>query len=296
MTETLTDFDEFLGTLDLAEAGEDRFLGRHPAKVAARTFGGQILSQAIVASGRTVPGARDSLFLHAAHTHFINGGEVNADLDFVVRRLRDTRNVANRLVSVEQGGTVLALMQLAYQTDGRNPLVHGDAAPQVPGPEGLRSIQDTLEGYEDVVTMFVEAPQPMDMRFTNDPAWIAKRKGLIQEDNNVWIRTAGPLPDDQVIHDAALAYASDTTILDSIITRHGLSWGFDRIMAVTLNQSLWFHRRVRFDQYNLYSSHSTVADGGRGMSNGQFFDTEGILVASTTQEGVLKYFPPKGAK
>ncbi|WP_343952919.1 acyl-CoA thioesterase, partial [Tsukamurella spumae] len=126
MTETLTDFDEFLGTLDLAKAGEDRFLGSHPAKVASRTFGGQILSQAIVASGNTVPASRDSLFLHAAHTHFINGGEVTADLEFVVRRLRDTRNVANRLVSVEQGGTVLALMQLAYQTDGRNPLVHGD--------------------------------------------------------------------------------------------------------------------------------------------------------------------------
>ncbi|GAB3134588.1 acyl-CoA thioesterase II [Tsukamurella serpentis] len=296
MTDTLTDFDGFLDTLDLVDAGDDRFLGRHPAKVASRTFGGQILSQAIVASGNTVAGSRESLFLHAAHTHFINGGEVDADLEFVVRRLRDTRNVANRLVSVEQSGTVVALMQLAYQTDGRNPLVHADPAPQVPGPEGLPSTADTLAGYEDVVSMFVEAPQPMDMRFTNDPAWIAKGKGLIQEDNNVWIRTAGPLPDDQVLHDAALAYASDTTILDSIITRHGLSWGYDRIMAVTLNQSLWYHRRVRFDRYNLYATHSTVADGGRGMSNGQFFDEEGMLVASTTQEGVLKYFPSKGAK
>ncbi|GAA0994899.1 acyl-CoA thioesterase II [Nocardiopsis tropica] len=296
MTDTLTDFDAFLGTLELADLGDDTFAGRHPVKVAPRTFGGQILSQAIVASGSTVPGSRDSLFLHAAHTHFINGGDVTQDIEYRVTRLRDTRNVANRMVSVEQNGTVLALMQLAYQTDARNPLVHGDPAPQVPAPEGLPNIQDTLKGYEDVVTMFVEAPQPMDMRFTNDPAWIAKGKGLVQEDNRVWIRAAGDLPDDQVIHDAALAYASDTTILDSIITRHGLSWGFDRIMAVTLNQSLWFHRRVRFDEYNLYASHSTVADGGRGMSNGQFFDREGVLVASTTQEGVLKYFPARSAK
>lgn len=296
MTDTLTDFDAFLGTLELADVGDGTFLGKHPAKVSVRTFGGQILSQAIVAAGNTVAGSRDSLFLHAAHTHFINGGDVAKDLEFRVSTLRDTRNVANRMVSVEQDGTVLAVMQLAYQTDGRNPLVHGDPAPRVPGPEGLPNIEDTLRGYEDVVTMFVEAPQPMEMRFTNDPAWIAKGKGVIQEDNRVWIRTAGALPDDQVIHDAALAYASDTTILDSIITRHGLSWGYDRIMAVTLNQSLWYHRRVRFDEYNLYASHSTVADGGRGMSNGQFFDLNGILVASTTQEGVLKYFPSRSAK
>ena len=291
MTETLTDFDEFLGTLDLAEAGEDRYLGRHPAKTASRTFGGQILSQAIVASGNTVPGARDSLFLHAAHTHFINGGETNADLEFVVRRLRDTRNVANRLVSVEQGGTVLALMQLAYQTDGRNPLVHGDPAPEVPGPDGLPNIQDTLQGYEDVVTMFVKAPQPMDMRFTNDPAWIAKGKGLIQEDNNVWIRTAGPLPDDQVIHDAALAYASDTTILDSIITTHGLSWGHDRIFAVTTNHTVWFHRPIRFDDWVLYSTTSPVAANSRGLGTGHFFNRAGQPLATIVQEGIVKHFP-----
>ena len=291
MTETLTDFDEFLGTLDLAEAGEDRYLGRHPAKTASRTFGGQILSQAIVASGNTVPGARDSLFLHAAHTHFINGGETNADLEFVVRRLRDTRNVANRLVSVEQGGTVLALMQLAYQTDGRNPLVHGDPAPEVPAPDGLPNIQDTLQGYEDVVTMFVKAPQPMDMRFTNDPAWIAKGKGLIQEDNNVWIRTAGPLPDDQVIHDAALAYASDTTILDSIITTHGLSWGHDRIFAVTTNHTVWFHRPIRFDDWVLYSTTSPVAANSRGLGTGHFFNRAGQPLATIVQEGIVKHFP-----
>lgn len=287
MTETLSDFAQFLGTLDLAEPSPDVYVGRHPKQVMVRSFGGQIMSQAVVASGRTAP----ALPLHAAHTHFINGGDVSKDIEYRVTRLRDTRNVANRQVSVEQEGTVLAVMLLAYQSLARKPLEHADPAPRVPDPETLPDVMESFAGYEDVISAFVEAPHPMDMRYCNDPAWVLKSKGESLATNTVWFRTYAALPDDQVIHDAALAYASDTTILDSIITRHGLSWGFDRIMAATLNQSIWYHRPVRFDEFNLYHSHSTFAAGGRGGANGQFFDRDGLLVASTTQEGVIKYFP-----
>ncbi|MDF0528631.1 acyl-CoA thioesterase II [Tsukamurella sp. 8F] len=287
-TATGDDFSEFLDVLDLANPTEDAFIGRHPSKVAARTFGGQIMSQAIVAGGRTT-----DVPLHVAHTHFIRGGETDKDLEFRVTRLRDTRNTANRQVSVEQNGEVLALVLLGYQTDARNPLEHADPAPDVPGPEGLPPVYDSFAGYEEVISQFVEAPHPMDMRYTNDPAWIMKKAGDSLDYNRVWIRTARELPDDQVLHDASLAYASDTTILDSIITRHGLSWGFDRIMAATLNQSIWYHRRVRFDEFHLYATHSPVAAGGRGTAHGQIFDRSGLLTASVTQEGVLKYFPAK---
>ncbi|GAA4382512.1 acyl-CoA thioesterase [Tsukamurella soli] len=281
-------FAQFLDTLDLTPIGEDAFAGRHPAQVGPRTFGGQIMSQAIVAAGRTT-----ELPLHVKHTHFIRGGQVDADLEYHVTRLRDTRNTANRQVSVQQGGEVVALVLLGYQTDARNPLEHGDPMPQVSEPETLPSIYDLFGGYEDTIRQFVDAPHPMDMRYTNDPAWVMKSKGGSLDFNRVWIKTDGDLPDDQVLHDAALAYASDTTILDSIITRHGLSWGFDRIMAATLNQSIWFHRRVRFDEFNLYATHSPVAAGGRGTAHGQFFSRGGELIASVTQEGVLKYFPAK---
>ena len=69
------------------------------------------------------------------------------------------------------------------------------------------------------------------------------------------------MPDDPVIHSAALVYSSDTTVLDSIITTHGLSWGFDRIFAASMNHSVWFHRQVRFDEWVLYLD--DVAGGGR---------------------------------
>ena len=92
---------------------------------------------------------------------------------------------------------------------------------------------------------FVEALRPIEWRYTNDPAWVMRDKGERLAHNRVWLKAEGAMPDDPVMHAAALVYASDTTVLDSIITTHGLSWGFDRIFAVTMNHSVWFHRPVR---------------------------------------------------
>ena len=84
---------------------------------------------------------------------------------------------------------------------------------------------------------------------------------------------------------------SDTTVLDSVITTHGLSWGHDRIFAASANHSVWFHRQVDFNDYVLYSTSSPVAADSRGLGTGHFFDRSGKIVATVVQEGVLIYFP-----
>jgi acyl-CoA thioesterase-2 len=103
------------------------------------------------------------------------------------------------------------------------------------------------------------------------------------------------MPDDPVLHNAALVYSSDTTVLDSIITTHGLSWGFDRIFAVTVNHSVWFHRQVRFDDWVLYATTSPVAAESRGLGMGHFFDRTGSPIATVVQEGIIKHFPSSKA-
>ena len=113
---------------------------------------------------------------------------------------------------------------------------------------------------------------PIEWRYTNDPAWVMRDKGERLPHNRVWLKADGPMPDDPVLHTAALVYSSDTTVLDSIITTHGLSWGFDRIFAVTMNHSVWFHRPIRFDEWVLYATSSPVAADSRGLGTGHFFD------------------------
>jgi acyl-CoA thioesterase-2 len=284
------DFDELLTVLELDRTADDVFVGSHPSKTPQRTFGGQLMAQSFVASSRTL--ARD-LPPNALSAHFINGGDPTRDIEFRVARLRDERRFANRRVDAVQGDTLLATAMVSYLSGGRG-LEHGVEPPDVAEPHTLPTIGELLQGYEDTVPGFVDALHPIEWRYTNDPAWVMRDKGGRLAYNRVWVKADGVLPDDPVLHAAVMVYSSDTTVLDSIITTHGLSWGFDRIFAASANHSIWFHRRVRFDDWLLYSTSSPVAADSRGLGTGHFFDRSGLPVATVMQEGLLKYFPGSG--
>jgi acyl-CoA thioesterase-2 len=283
------DFKELLAILDLARQDDNLFIGSHPSKNPIRTFGGQMMAQAFVAASRSL---EHEVPPSAMSVHFIAGGDPDKDLEFHVVRLRDERRFANRRVDVMQDGQVLTTAMVSYLAGGQG-LEHGVEPPMLTDPESLLPVDDLLQGYEDVVPHFVEALRPIDWRYTNDPTWVMRDKGERLAHNRVWMRTVARMPDDPVMHAAAMVYSSDTTVLDSIITTHGLSWGYDRIFAVTTNHSVWFHRPVRFDEWVLYSTSSPVAADSRGLGTGHFFNRSGQLLATVVQEGIVKYFPGK---
>ena len=283
------DFKELLAILDLSREDDDLFIGSHPSKNPIRTFGGQMMAQAFVAASRSL---KFDVPPSAMSVHFIAGGDPEKDLEFRVARLRDERRFANRRVDVMQDGQVLTTAMVAFLAGGQG-LEHNVEPPVLTDPESLLSVDDLLQGYEDVVPHFVEAMRPIDWRYTNDPTWVMRDKGERLEHNRVWMRTVARMPDDPVLHTAAMIYSSDTTVLDSIITTHGLSWGYDRIFAVTTNHSVWFHRPVRFDEWVLYSTFSPVAADSRGLGTGHFFGRSGEVLATVIQEGIVKYFPGK---
>lgn len=283
------DFDELLAILDLDRVADDRFVGSHPSKNPMRTFGGQLMAQSFVASSRTL--VRDNLPPSALSVHFINGGDTAKDIEFRVVRLRDERRFANRRVDAVQDGTLLSTAMIAYMSGGRG-LEHAVEPPAVPEPHTQPPIGELLRGYEETVPHFVNALQPIEWRYTNDPAWVMRDKGERLSHNRVWVKALGQMPADPVLHTAVMVYSSDTTVLDPVITTHGLSWGYDRIFAASANHSVWFHRQVNFDDWVLYSTSSPVAADSRGLGTGYFFDRSGQVVATVVQEGLLKYFPP----
>ena len=285
----MSDFDELMAVLDLHQKGDDVFVGTHPSKNPPRTFGGLMMAQSFVAAARTR--TRD-LPPHSLSAHFVNGGDTDKDIEFHVVRLRDERRFANRRVEVTQDGTLLATVMISYLAGGSG-LEHNVEPPDVADPEALPSVKEQLRGYEETVPHFVNALQPIEWRYTNDPSWVMREKGDRLAFNRVWVRADGMLPDNPVLHTATMIFCSDTTVLDSIITTHGLSWGFDRIFAATVNHSVWFHRQVDFNDWVLYSTSSPVAADSRGLGSGYFFDRSGRPVATVVQEGLVKYFPDK---
>jgi acyl-CoA thioesterase-2 len=104
----------------------------------------------------------------------------------------------------------------------------------------------------------------------------------------VWMRADGKLPDEDLLHVCVLTYASDMTLLDSILARHGVYWDLDHVLGASLDHALWFHRPFRADEWFLYDSASPTASGARGLATGRFFAADGTLIATVVQEGLLR--------
>ena len=285
-----SDLDKLLDLFDLTDAGGDVFVGHHPEQKTPRTFGGQLLAQGVIAAGHTI--TKGSPPVHAVHAHFIRGGDTSQPLEYHVHRSRDARSFANRQVTAMQGDAEIVTMLVAFQ-DNAAGLEHAVEIPEVPYPEHLPPLGEHFKGYEDRIAAFVDAIHPVDIRFANDPTWKARDAGERIEKNRVWMRADGVLPDDPLMHVATMCYASDTTVLDSVISTHGLSWGIDRLFAATVNHSMWFHREFRFDDWMLYATESPVAAGSRGLASGRFFTRDGILATTVAQEALIKVFPSR---
>ena len=195
------DFQELLAVLDLNRVYDNTFTGSHPSKNPPRTFGGQMMAQAFVAASRTLtrelPAGRD---FDALHRRRRPGEGSRVPRRAAARR----RRFANRRVDVMQDGELLTTALVSFVDGGRG-LEHGIVR-RGPRPVVVAQDRRALVGYEETVPHFVEALRPIEWRYTNDPAWVCANKGERLDHNRVWLKAEGPMPDDLVLHPAALVY------------------------------------------------------------------------------------------
>jgi acyl-CoA thioesterase-2 len=82
-------------------------------------------------------------------------------------------------------------------------------------------------------------------------------------------------------------------LLDAAMIPHGRTLFEETIMAASLDHALWFHRPFRADDWLLYAQDSPNMSGARGFSRGQIFASDGTLVASVAQEGLVRERRPR---
>ncbi|MFT7838167.1 acyl-CoA thioesterase II [Saccharothrix sp. BKS2] len=275
--------DRLVALLDLERIEENIFRGVSPAESPVRVFGGQVAGQALVAAGRTVdPGRR----VHSLHSYFIRGGDPTVPIVYEVDRIRDGRSFTTRRVVAVQHGKAIFSLSASFQLDEPG-LDHQDPMPSVPPPDSLPTYAESAAGYLDKVGM-ARLPRPVDIRYVTQPPWRAREDGPGEARSQVWMRADGKLPDDDLLHVCVLAYASDMTLLDSVLVRHGVYWGTDKVLGASLDHAMWFHRRFRADEWFLYDCASPSASGARGLATGRFYARDGSLVATVVQEGLLR--------
>lgn len=277
-----------LGLLDIEQLEDDLFRGTGAGgETRQRIFGGQVVSQALVAASRTVPEDRPC---HSLHAYFMRPGDPGKPVIYEVDRARDGGSFTTRRVVAIQSGRQILNLAASFHVEEPG-LDHQHAPMDVPGPDSLASREELKaavaanaapERREDILrpsAIDVRPAHPLDY---TDPKPASDRHAA-------WFRLArdpGPLVDLQ--DRALLAYASDMMLLWSALRPHGESGYSGRIMTASLDHAVWFHARPRFADWHLYVMESPWAGGARGLTRGQIFDQEGKLVATTAQEGLMR--------
>jgi len=253
-----------------------------------RVFGGQQLGQALVAASNTVEPDR---FIHSMHGYFLRSGNMDLPITYSVDRIRDGRSFSTRRVQAYQNGEPLFSSIYSFQVIEEG-LEHQDSLPEgIPEPESLPALIDLVADLTDPSAQYWAKARPFDMRHIEKSIYFYV-EGEHVAHQAIWFKTIAPLPDDQILHNAALAYASDYSLLEPIYRRHGLVWSHPGLMAASLDHAMWFHRPTRVDQWLLYVQDSPNARGARGLSLGKIFNRAGELVATVAQEGLVRI--PKG--
>lgn len=277
---------DLIDILDLETIEVNMFRGRSPKTRWQRVFGGQVIGQAMVASCRTVEGRMP----HSLHCYFILPGDPQIPIVYEVERLRDGKSYSTRRVTAIQHGHAIFSMMVSFHAEEEDSFNHQDPIPDVPPPDKLTaeelSKHPIIEKMPDFIRRYYESDRPIELRPVEFQRYAGEKipEGRI----NFWIRTAAKLPDDPALHMCALAYASDFSLLDSIMARYGRTLFDGQAMAASLDHAMWFHRPFRADEWLLYSQDSPSAQNGRGLARGLIFKPDGTLVATVAQEGSVR--------
>jgi acyl-CoA thioesterase-2 len=255
--------------LRLEQLEKNLFRGTSSDIGAPAVFGGQVLGQALMAAARTV----QEHAVHSLHGYFLRPGDTRAPIVYDVDRIRDGGSFTTRRVVAIQHGEPIFHMSASFHRheDG---VQHQGAMPVVAAPEHL------TEQARQPLSL------PIDFRFADGRPPLGE--GVWAPRGQTWLRTVDRLPDDPLLHQALLAYASDYSLLGVAMQPHGLDFRKPGVMGVSLDHAMWFHRDFRIDDWLLYDTESPSAAGARGFCRGSLYSRDGRLVASVAQEGLVR--------
>lgn len=277
--------ERLLAVLDLEEIDVNIYRGQNESDRPGRLFGGQVAAQSLAAASRTV----ENLPAHSLHGYFLRPGDPAVPVVYSVDRIRDGRSFTTRRVVAQQHGKAIFNMSVSFHA-AEPGYDHQFPMPDVPMPEDLMSRGDYADKFIDRIPKefhpWVRRMGPIDTRYGRPPSFVPSEPS--EGPGVVWLRAAAPLPDDPTLHQCVLTYATDISLVDSIVQPHGRMGSYGPLMTASLDHAVWFHKPMRADEWLLYYQDSPSAFGARGLARGTVYTRSGELVASTSQEALIR--------
>ena len=246
-----------------------------------------MLGQSLSAMSQTVEDARH---VHSMHGYFLRPGDASLPVVYQVDRVRDGGSFSTRRVTAIQKGQPIFTSSASFQYD-EGGFEHQTTMPDVVGPENLPSELDMIRQRGHLLPESMRekllCAKPIEFRpVVGEDPFNPKVTDPIKY---VWFRADGTLPDSPALHKYLLAYASDFGLLTTSLLPHGKGVWQKDMQVASLDHALWFHADLRADDWLLYAMDSPWAGNSRGFSRGSVYNRAGQLVASVTQEGLIRH-------
>lgn len=252
--------------LDLTPVGSDAFTGPPNGPAGKRAYGGHLAAQALAAACRTVT---DDRVLTALHVQFLRGGDAGTPVRYDVERLHDGRTTSSRQVSGRQGDRLAVNATALFAVPASGP-EHSDR----PGPVD----PEVLPRTGPIGPAPSLPPEEVDIRISDESSGTEFVR-------NLWWRVVTDLPDDPMLHACVAVYVTDIYGVDPVLAVHGHSMTDRNHHSATTDSSIWFHRNIKADRWNLLECRSPAAARGRGVMTAGLFDADGVRVATLVHEG-----------
>ncbi len=278
--------EELLNLLDIEQLEVDLFRGiGSGGETTTRIFGGHVIAQALMAAYRTVP---DRL-CHSLHAYFIRPGDPKIPVIYQVDRARDGGSfTTRRVVAIQHGKQIFNLLASFHISEEgweyQHPMPITQPPETWPDRPALRqeNVDRIPEQYRDDFLrerpIEIREVEPRDL-FEPTPT---------DDRNQLWFRMEAAKGQGPQMQHCLLAYASDMNLLGSSLRPHGLTWFQGKVMTASLDHAMWFHAPIEFSDWHLYDLDAPWTGGGRGFNRGQIFNQNGKLMASVTQEGLMR--------
>ncbi|WP_158840301.1 acyl-CoA thioesterase [Polaribacter sp. L3A8] len=279
---------ELITLLDLKDSGNHNFSGNSVTIGSPHVFGGQVLAQAVNAAYKTIPQDR---ILHSLHAYFLEAGDLTIPINYLVKEVRNGGSFSTRRVTASQNDKTIFILAASFhkKEEGFEHQVAFDS--NIKQPEKLLSWDDILEKFGDFLPKsmkyFLSIERPIEFKPVRIPNPLQPED--LPPTEQVWFRLKGEKQDlDFRTKQEILTYISDYNILNPAFNPNASNHNFGNTQTASLDHSMWFFRDFDFDDWMLYTVESPNAFGARGLSKGNIFTRDGKLIASVTQEGLLR--------
>lgn len=259
-----------------------------------KAYGGDMVAQTLVAASRTVT---DGKAMHSMHSYFMRPVDIGAEVRYEVEVMRDGRGYSTRQVRGFQNGKPVYVCMASFAAGEPSGSFQATMPADVPGPETLPTsaayLADRTGGtMTETSKAYWSGGRSFDMRHVPGPVYLTV-EGERSPHQAIWVKPYDALRPvegltDQQRDTAALAYVCDYTILEPALRVLGLAWADEGLVTASLDHAMWFHRPVAMDDWLLYAQEAVSVEDGRGTGLGRFFTTDGVLVATVVQEGMIR--------